>query len=471
MPKIDGIQFLEALRETKPHVPVLIMTGYPGIASVTAAIRLGVSDYLAKPFTPEEVTRAVQRAIHAPPRGAAGAEADPPGVVVEPAPVGKTLFWDEAWFRLEGDGSACVGAVVPGLRGVTVKAIRFPRIGEVVYQGLPFAGVCIEGKPTIAIPSPVSGTVAGVNEVLARTPSLLLNDPCGEGWIACTCRTRFEEEARRWRFRRLILVNAHQATAEQQRRWLAALGCQVLQVARREEVPAAVRDPECQVLLLDGCSLGDRGPEMVGQINSLAPSMKVVVVACSGALAETAYRKHRIFYYAVEPFADNEIADVLDAAFRIPERHPSKAERSRVGPEPIGGIATTNRSGHKVQLFSAPGLLRCNEGLGWQIEQGLRERSLSVMVTPGEANLSPAGLAKAARAFHRLIVLSAKDSGLLPGGLARDTKPDWGTSPGESAGRIVLLGVQPDAVGGLARLDPRTSTALVEHIVREMASS
>ena len=57
MPKIDGIQFLERLRETKPDQPVLIMTGYPSIPNAAAAIRLGASDYVTKPFTPEEITR------------------------------------------------------------------------------------------------------------------------------------------------------------------------------------------------------------------------------------------------------------------------------------------------------------------------------------------------------------------------------------------------------------------------------
>ena len=37
MPKIDGIQFLERLRETKPDQPVLIMTGYPSIPNASAA--------------------------------------------------------------------------------------------------------------------------------------------------------------------------------------------------------------------------------------------------------------------------------------------------------------------------------------------------------------------------------------------------------------------------------------------------
>ncbi len=51
MPNIDGIEFLEKLREKKPDVPVLIITGYPSIPNASAAMRLGACDYVTKPFT------------------------------------------------------------------------------------------------------------------------------------------------------------------------------------------------------------------------------------------------------------------------------------------------------------------------------------------------------------------------------------------------------------------------------------
>ena len=61
-------------------------------------------------------------------------------------------------------------------------------------------------------------------------------------------------------------------------------------------------------------------------------------------------------------------------------------------------------------------------------------------MTPGVANLSPANILKTAAAHDRVMVLLAKDSGLLPGSLARDTKPDFGVDPGDAAGKITTLG-------------------------------
>ena len=63
MPVMDGVQFLKELRRTKPHVPVVFITGYPSISSAVSAMRLGAADYVTKPFSPEEITQAVERLL------------------------------------------------------------------------------------------------------------------------------------------------------------------------------------------------------------------------------------------------------------------------------------------------------------------------------------------------------------------------------------------------------------------------
>ena len=469
MPKIDGIQFLERLRETKPDQPVLIMTGYPSIPNASAAMRLGASDYITKPFRPEEITHAVQRVMA---QWKNKSEETPQAA----GPLGpqdaqpeEILFFDESWFRLESDGSACVGAVLPGLRGETVKSVRLPRIGEVVYQGLPLAALSIAGKPPAMIRAPVSGVVAGVNDALADEPALVTGDPCGRGWIACLCTTRFEEEVNSCQPRRVLLVNADPSSANSQSERLRSLGCRVRLAKGGDELVAALGGGDCRVLLIDAASCGADGPELVAQVNSNSPALKIVVVASARDQWESNYRGHRIFYYAVEPFDDNEIADILDAAFRPPEPHAAKADRGG-GAEAVGSISITNRNGHKVQLLAAPGLLRRREGLGSQIGNKLLEGLFPVVMTPGEASITPAAVLKAAGACDRVMVLLAKDGGLLPGSLARDTKAEFGLPSGDNVVRVTTLAVQPDAVGGLSGLDGRTTAALAEHIVREMAS-
>jgi DNA-binding response OmpR family regulator/glycine cleavage system H lipoate-binding protein len=468
MPNMDGIQFLEQLRDKRPDVPVLIITGYPSIPNAAAAMRLGACDYVSKPFTCEEITSAVQRVLQN--RRPAGEELGTNGEAneaVPPSDAGSDVFfWDEAWLRMELDGSACVGAVLPGLRGAMPDSVTLPRIGEVVYQGLPLAGVSSASKPQRVIPSPVSGVIVAVNELLRGRPQLLASDPCGEGWIACICTTQYEEEAKACRRRRVLLVSSDPVTAEEQSQQLARLGCQVQLVQSREQLISELRDLEDRVAILDAASLGETGPGLAQLINSQAPALRIVVNGSPQDGWETAYRKHKILYYAVEPFVDNEIADILAAGFRKPEA--PAAERPQGPSEPVSGISITNRNGHKVQLLAAPGLLWRNEGLGSDIAQELLARMLPVAVTPGMANLSPANILKTASANDRLMVLLAKDGEFLPGRLARDTKPDFGVDPGDAANKVTMLSVQPDATGGLAGWDRRTTMAVADHIVREM---
>jgi hypothetical protein len=248
------------------------------------------------------------------------------------------------------------------------------------------------------------------------------------------------------------------------------LGCQVQRVADREALAAALPGPEGLVVFLDAASLGEAGPELTALVNERAPTARVVVLGSPGSSLEAVYRKRKIFYYAVEPFADHEIADILTAAFQPHEAPPPKPERSKEPSEPISSILITNRNLHKVQLLAGPGLLWANEGLGHQISQKLLARMFPVVVTPGEAYLTPANILKAAGSVDRLMVLLARDSGLLPGSLARDTKPDFGVEPAEPAGKVTTMAVQPDVLGGFACLDARTIAALADHIVWDMAS-
>ncbi len=211
---------------------------------------------------------------------------------------------------------------------------------------------------------------------------------------------------------RIILANADPASSREQTAKLVGLGCQVQQVPDRECLASALKDSEGRVVFLDAASFGDAGPDLVGLINHQTPAVRIVVVAAAGDPRETAYRKHKILYYAVDPFADGEMADILAAAFQSHET--PVVERQKGPSEPISGISITNRNGHRIQLLAAPGLLWRNEGLGQQIGQKLLAQMLPVVMTPGVANLSPANILKTAAAHDRVMVLMAKDSGCSP---------------------------------------------------------
>jgi DNA-binding NtrC family response regulator len=63
MPDIGGMLVLRDIKRAKPALPVLIITGYATVRSAVQAMKLGASEYIEKPFTPEELLKGVEQAI------------------------------------------------------------------------------------------------------------------------------------------------------------------------------------------------------------------------------------------------------------------------------------------------------------------------------------------------------------------------------------------------------------------------
>lgn len=64
LPGMDGMKVLANIKEESPETPVIMITGYASIESAVEAIRQGAFEYLAKPFTPEELRVSVKKAIN-----------------------------------------------------------------------------------------------------------------------------------------------------------------------------------------------------------------------------------------------------------------------------------------------------------------------------------------------------------------------------------------------------------------------
>jgi len=55
LPDLDGMEILSRIEEENPETPVIIITGFATIESAVEAMKRGASDYLAKPFSPEQL--------------------------------------------------------------------------------------------------------------------------------------------------------------------------------------------------------------------------------------------------------------------------------------------------------------------------------------------------------------------------------------------------------------------------------
>lgn len=63
MPGMSGLEVLEEIRTCQPELPVVLITGYAAIDNAVEAMKNGATDYLAKPFSNEEIISKVKNAI------------------------------------------------------------------------------------------------------------------------------------------------------------------------------------------------------------------------------------------------------------------------------------------------------------------------------------------------------------------------------------------------------------------------
>jgi DNA-binding NtrC family response regulator len=61
MPGMNGIELLEKVKEEYPDTLVIIITAYGSIESAVKAMRIGATDYLLKPFKPDQISLVMER--------------------------------------------------------------------------------------------------------------------------------------------------------------------------------------------------------------------------------------------------------------------------------------------------------------------------------------------------------------------------------------------------------------------------
>lgn len=63
LPGTSGLVFQKELNDQDPDLPVIIITGHGDVATAVEAMHNGAYDFLSKPFTPQQLTNVVKRAL------------------------------------------------------------------------------------------------------------------------------------------------------------------------------------------------------------------------------------------------------------------------------------------------------------------------------------------------------------------------------------------------------------------------
>ena len=63
MPKINGVEAVAYFRREYPHIPVIVLTGYPDVKLAVEFMKKGVVEYLVKPVEKEKLIEVIMKTV------------------------------------------------------------------------------------------------------------------------------------------------------------------------------------------------------------------------------------------------------------------------------------------------------------------------------------------------------------------------------------------------------------------------
>lgn len=196
MPDMDGVEVTKAVKHLRPDVDVIMITGYASIESAVETMKHGAMDYVQKPFAEDELVDLVNKLVIRR-QARLEKETEPSIRLVTPSvgesesrhevnvPAGIFVSSSHAWASVHMNGLVRLGIDDFTQKTIgRIDSVELPARGGKVSKGETLFTLR-HGNHRLAVPSPVSGRVTGVNEELRERPELIKLKPYELGWI-CT---------------------------------------------------------------------------------------------------------------------------------------------------------------------------------------------------------------------------------------------------------------------------------------------
>lgn len=195
MPGMDGIEVTKAVKHLRPDIDVIIVTAYASIDSAVETMKFGAMDYIQKPFTDDELTQFVGRALIRRDDRIQKALRPKIHLITQSQATGATGKHDfnvasgvfvsagHTWASIKPNGALVIGLddFIQRIIG-SIESIQLPFVGQSVKRGETLFSLS-QGGSWLAVPSPVSGKVTSVNNALAGSVGIVQTSPFEAGWI------------------------------------------------------------------------------------------------------------------------------------------------------------------------------------------------------------------------------------------------------------------------------------------------
>jgi CheY-like chemotaxis protein len=180
MEDLDGFEFLAESGRRGNHTPVIMTTGYSTLENAVRSLQLGAIDYLAKPFTADELMAMFHRGQNYCALPAESLTMPVPASLFPPLHrLGRV-----SWAALEPVGTVLIGIddlFVRTMQGI--RSVELVLAGTDLVQGSACATMVSAAGFTHRVLGPLSGQVIETHAAVTADPTLIEKDPYGAGWL------------------------------------------------------------------------------------------------------------------------------------------------------------------------------------------------------------------------------------------------------------------------------------------------
>jgi DNA-binding NtrC family response regulator len=161
MPRVSGLDLVRHVRENLKDTEVVMITGYASIEGAIEAIKTGAEEYLAKPFTDEELFEAVRRALEKRSRRRIAAPAAASTVGPLPGFIGQSEPMQQVYAAIRKAAETTATVLVTGESGTGKELVARAIHYSSRRSAAPFVAVNCGGIPEGLIESELFGHMKG----------------------------------------------------------------------------------------------------------------------------------------------------------------------------------------------------------------------------------------------------------------------------------------------------------------------
>lgn len=187
LPDVDGMTVVKESKIIQPKLDVVIITGYPNLEDAKESVRLGVFEYIEKPFTPEFMLNVAKKIF------------DKKGWILRQSFIddfrdyivplrdeeNPVIFYKEGtWARPIKEGMWEAGCDVRyWLLTAELVYIELPERVTSLVAGEPFAKVTTSKGEIHELIAPMTGVIKEINNRANEAMSALIRDNLSGGWL------------------------------------------------------------------------------------------------------------------------------------------------------------------------------------------------------------------------------------------------------------------------------------------------